>query len=193
MDGTNTVLDPEELFYLALQASAQGDHAKAIGYLKEGIAIKPSAKLYYILGAEHAGIGMYERAVDEMTKALEIDETLDTARFQLGLLKMTMNDVEGAKVTWSQLDMLDNGEPLKLFKTAILLAVSGDFKQAIEVAQQGVDVNEANIPLNIDMNNLIDRWKGSVSDEGEGAESFSEDTENGNHFFLSAYKDDKNQ
>ena len=196
MEATGAALDHEELFHLALQASTQGDHDKAIRYLKEGLEISPSAKFYYILGAQHAEIGMHERAVEEMSKALELDDSMDTARFQLGLLKMTMNDVEGAKSTWSQLDALGKDEPLRLFKNAIEEAVSGNFAAALEIAQRGVDANKDNPALNTDMNNLIKRWEENISGTSELAveESSSDDAEgaNSNHFFLSAYKDEKN-
>ncbi|OUS03231.1 hypothetical protein A9Q81_07540 [Gammaproteobacteria bacterium 42_54_T18] len=193
MEATGVTLDHEELFHLALQASSKGDHDKAIRYLKEGLAISPSAKFYYILGAQHAEIGMYERAVEEMTKALELDDTMDTARFQLGLLKMTMNDVEGARGTWSLLDEKDEGEPLRLFKTSILEAVSGDFVEALDIAQRGIDANNENPALNVDMNNLVERWKASLETEAGGIVSTeAEDEANTNHFFLSAYKDEKN-
>ncbi len=192
MEATGVTLDHEELFHLALQASSKGDHDKAIRYLKEGLAISPSAKFYYILGAQHAEIGMYERAVEEMTKALELDGSMDTARFQLGLLKMTMNDVEGARDTWSLLDEKDEKEPLRLFKTAILEAASGNFIKALDIAQQGIDANNENPALNVDMNNLVERWKASLETDAGSAEVVDSEETNTNHFFLSAYKDEKN-
>ncbi|OUS29783.1 hypothetical protein A9Q99_08110 [Gammaproteobacteria bacterium 45_16_T64] len=200
MEVKGASLDHEELFHLALQASSTGDHDKAIRYLKEGITLSPTAKFYYILGAQHAEIGMFDRAVEEMTKALELDGSMHTARFQLGLLQLTMNDVDGATLTWSGLDQLQDQDSLKLFKMGILTAVTGDFAKALELANKGIENNLENPALNKDMSNLIERWQGFLEDSDKEliateAESSSkeaiDESKNSNHFFLSAYKDDQ--
>ena len=79
-------LDAEELFHLAMKASEEGDREKTISYLKRSIASQPQAKSIYILAAEYAELGMMQRAIEGMQRAVELEPTLWTAHFQLGLL-----------------------------------------------------------------------------------------------------------
>ena len=80
-------LDQAERMQLALQAGAANEAGSAIAYLKEAVA-RPdaTAQAHYLLGAEYAQLGMFDRAAGEMEAALALDQTLYTARLQLGLL-----------------------------------------------------------------------------------------------------------
>ena len=90
MDLQTEDLDAEELLHLAIQASQADRHDQAITYLKRAQAKAPeNANIAYFLGAEHAQIGLYQRAMEEMAQALELNPALHTARFQLGLLYLT--------------------------------------------------------------------------------------------------------
>ena len=58
-------LDSNELLHLAIAASRKDDHEKAIGHLKQALELAPdNARVHYFLGAEHAQIGLYERAME---------------------------------------------------------------------------------------------------------------------------------
>ena len=54
-------LDLDEMFHLAINASSKGDHERAILLLKQGAELEGSARFFYLLGAEHAEIGMLHR------------------------------------------------------------------------------------------------------------------------------------
>src|SRR4051794_32037337 len=100
-------LDADELLQLAIGASQKDDHETAIINLKRALEISPNhAKAHYFLGAEHAQIGLFERAIKEREKAFSIDPDLITAVFQLGLLYMTSGQVDKAVHAWAPLETL---------------------------------------------------------------------------------------
>ena len=83
------VLDVEEFLHLALEAVRQREHYKAISLLKRVLEVAPrEARLLYLLVAEHAQIGLCDRAIGEISWSIEIDPTVPSARFQLGLLRL---------------------------------------------------------------------------------------------------------
>ena len=90
-------LSNEELMHVALHANARGQPQQTIEALKTILARDADhAKALYLLGAVHAEIGMYDDAVREMTRAVELEPDLLTAHFQLGLLHYTSERYEQA-------------------------------------------------------------------------------------------------
>lgn len=64
-------LDADELLHLALNAAQANRHEEAITSLKRALDISPNdARMHYMLGAEHAQIGLHDRAVEESGKLL---------------------------------------------------------------------------------------------------------------------------
>jgi Flp pilus assembly protein TadD len=151
-----TKLDVDELMHLALHAANKKEPDKAIGHLKELLDILPkNGKAYYLLGALHAEIGMYDRAIEEMTRAVELDPNIPTAHFQLGLLYITSGRVEEAKKAWKPLDALGEKDPLFLFKRGMLSLAIDDFAACIADLRQGISLNKVNPNLNNDMQRII--------------------------------------
>jgi tetratricopeptide (TPR) repeat protein len=151
-----TKLDVDELMHLALHAANKKEPEKAIGHLKELLDILPkNGKAYYLLGALHAEIGMYERAIEEMAKAVELDPNIPTAHFQLGLLYITSARVEEAKQAWKPLDKLGEKDPLFLFKRGMLALAQDDFAACIADLRLGISLNKVNPSLNNDMQKII--------------------------------------
>ncbi|MCG8668249.1 MAG: tetratricopeptide repeat protein [Pseudomonadales bacterium] len=182
---TNIKLDVDELFFLAIKASEKGDHEKAILYLKEGSEIEGSARFYYLLGAEHAEIGMYDRAIEEIQKALDLEPTIWEGWFQLGLLNSMLNNMEKAEIAWKSLDQLGENNPLYFFKTSILLASQDKWVEAEEWMNLGLEKEQSNLALANDMRRLLEQWQQKRGTEKEETES--KDSEE-DHLFLSAYK-----
>jgi tetratricopeptide (TPR) repeat protein len=64
MNQATTKLDVDELMHLALHSANKNEPEKAIAHLKQLLDILPkNGKAYYLLGALHAEIGMYDRAI----------------------------------------------------------------------------------------------------------------------------------
>jgi tetratricopeptide (TPR) repeat protein len=149
-------LDAEELLQLALRASGESGHEESITYLKRALALKPDeGRLHYMLAAEHAQMGLHDRAAEEMAKAVELDPSLVTAHFQLGLLHITSGRVEKAEAAWQPLDKLGKDNFLHLFKTGMLHLVRDEFKESETCLERGIKANNFNEALNNDMRKIL--------------------------------------
>jgi tetratricopeptide (TPR) repeat protein len=153
---TTVELDEAELLHLALHAMGNDRHEESMQLLKRTLhAFPASARARYLLGAEHAQIGLYDRAVAEMTEAVKLDPSLAVAHFQLGLLHVTAGRVREAQAAWLPLDRLAPDDPLRLFKSAMLHLVHNEFAACIENLEAGIAHNKLNKPLNDDMRRLL--------------------------------------
>lgn len=189
-------LDSEELLHLGMAASEKNESEQAIEYLQRAIALSPAdANIQYLLGAEHAHIGMYDRAISDMSTAVELDPALDTARFQLGLLYLTSKRLEEAVATWQPLDQLGAEHPLYLFKTGLISLANDQFSTCIKLLQQGIAANQMNSPLNVDMQKVIDRVQTQVASFSPAGEQEQDQRAGDNnapsHLITSAYIKDK--
>src|SRR6185369_12313593 len=147
-------LDAEELLHLALKASGENGHEQSITYLKR--ALEPNeGRLNYMLAAEHAQMGLYDRAAEEMARAVELDPSLVTAHFQLGLLHVTSGRVDEAEAAWRPLDKLGENHFLHLFKTGMLHLVRDEFKDSARCLERGIQANTFNEALNNDMRKVL--------------------------------------
>jgi len=126
--------------------------------IRAAVAQNPrNAELRYLLGAELAQQKEYEAAVIEMHTALQLDPTLHFARFQLGLLYLTMAQPANSLATWAPLEDLDETEALKFFKRGLEALIRDDFDTCVGLLRQGIKLNKQNDPLNFDMTMVIDR------------------------------------
>jgi tetratricopeptide (TPR) repeat protein len=193
MSPSTLTLDDEELLHLALHAGRGHRHDAAIDYLKRAVQEFPrSAKAHYLLGAEHAQIGLYERAAAEMKQAIQLDPTLSVAQFQLGLLQLTTGHAQEAEIAWQPLDRLARHDPLYLFKSGLLHLIRDELPACIQALEQGIANNSANEPLNDDMrrvlNDLQERTAAAQGTHGEPA-PFSRTS----HALLSAYRQNRDE
>ena len=210
MTGILTGLDQEELLRLALDASAQGQGGTAIAYLKEAVGrVDASAFAHFLLGAEYAHIKLYDRAAGELEAALALDPGLSVARLQLGLLWLTSAQADKAAVTLAPLAELPQDDPMRLFGAGLEHLMRDRFDDAAQSLQAGILANTANLPLNAEMQLVLDemarlRANGQLEMAapataplaptapakdagGNGHEKPSESEGAANHLFLSAY------
>ena len=187
---TLAMLDQGELFQLALNASNAGQSATALAYLKEAVGRDDApAKAHYLLGAEYAQIGMYERAVDLMTSALALDPGLSVTRVQLGLLWLTAADVERAASVLAPLSALPESDPLFHFGAGLCHLINNRGAEAQLRLEQGIALNTANLPLNSDMRHILDEIGrlGSGTPVTCAPAPGAQANEEGQHVLLSAY------
>ncbi|MCP4747035.1 MAG: tetratricopeptide repeat protein [Desulfobacteraceae bacterium] len=184
-------LNADELLHLALHAMNHGMAEKAIIHLKRLLEIEPeNGKAFYLLGAVHAQIGMYDTAKSEMARALEIEPDLHTARFQLGLLFITSGQITEAQDTWEGLDKLGDQNPLFLFKEGMIHLIKDDFEKCAELLKTGIELNTFNEDLNNDMRRVLQNAEEAMTKENlKDKNTDSDETFNkGQHILLSAYK-----
>lgn len=189
-------LDDQELLHLALRASNENHHEEAINYLKQAIELAPkNAKAHYMLGAEHAEIGLYDRAAEEMAKAVDLDSNLVTASFQLGLLHVTSARVKEAEEAWKPLDKLGEDNPLYLFKKGMLHLVRDEFEECIATLEKGISLNTFNEALNNDMRRVVNDARSARDGKTPKRDAASEATppKMGTHVLLSAYRQHRHE
>jgi tetratricopeptide (TPR) repeat protein len=179
-------LDQEELVHLAIEASGQQRHGDAIEYLKQSLAKAKNFKALYLLAAEHAQIGMTERAIEEFRQALEIEPGMAAARFQLGLLFLCNARVEEALDAWQPLEKaVPAGDPYAVFAGGLTKLARDEFTAAATELRRGMEINRVNAALNADMKRVLERIEAHLSGDvpppqsGNGAQP--------GQFLLSAY------
>ena len=187
-------LDADELLQLAIRASEANRHEDALSYLKRALDLSPkNGKIHYLLGAEHAQIGLYDRAAVEMARAVELEPDLHTARFQLGLLHITSGRVDQAESTWKPLDALGAEHPLSLFKTGLLHLARDEFDQSIHCLKRGIGLNASNMALNKDMQRIVNeveaRRSSATAAQAAGTKPSGTKVSQPAHMLLSAYRD----
>ena len=185
---TSTRLDAEELLHLAVAASDRNESDRAIDLLKQAIEIDPNeARAHYMLGAEHAQIGLFDRAIADMSRAVEIDGELDAARFQLGLLQLTSRQPQLAEQTWQPLDRLGDDHFYVLFKSGLLALARDDFAVTLNLLRRGQAANTVNEPLNRDMQRIVAQVEQLTGAATAPAAPASTSAEESGHVLLNAY------
>lgn len=161
------MLDATEYLHLAIHASSKGDHHAALTYLKEALALEPkNASAVYLLAAEHAELGLFDRAITGMETALTLDEGIEMARFQLGLLLLQGNELERAKSHFSKLSKsADLG--LRAFAEAMLALASEQVGTAQEKLAFGLAHSDNNPALKADMQRMLERLMGGQAKPAE--------------------------
>lgn len=190
----NEHLDADELLHLALAASEQNQTEEAITLLKRAVALAPKdGRLHYLLGAQHAQIGLYDRAAQEMQHAVTLDPGLDTAHFQLGMLHITSGRPEAAAAAWKALDKLAPDHPLYLFKTGLLHLAKDEFAECEQLLKRGIAANKANAALNNDMQRILKEIEGRIPAAANStpAAEATRPKATPKHVLLSAYKQNK--
>lgn len=149
-------LDKEELLHAAVASARRGMHDRAIGLLKQLVERDPAhAGACYLLGAEYAEIEMFDRAREAIGRALELNPSLHTARFQLGLLHAMTGSAAEARQAWGPLEALGD-DPLNLYRRALELLLEDDEAGARERLFAALAADETPGPLQADMRRLAE-------------------------------------
>jgi len=173
-------LDQDELLHLAVQASQQGNAEKSLDYLKRAEKLGVNAKVLHMMAAEHASLGLYDRAVIEMQQAVQLDPSMHIASFQLGLLHLTMAKPAEAIQAWNNLETLPEEHFLQLFRKGLIALIADDFVQCKQALEAGIGANKIIEPLNGDMRKILEALPPPTTND--------EDTSGGNHILLNSYR-----
>jgi tetratricopeptide (TPR) repeat protein len=154
----STALDDEELLHLAMEASGKQRHGDAIEYLKQAVAkTATNVNAHFLLGAEHAQIGMVERAIEDFSEALKLRPDLVPARFQLGLLFLCNARVQEALDAWKPLEKAGAADPYAVFARGLTKLARDEFAASAEDLKRGLEINRVNPALNVDMKRVLDQ------------------------------------
>ena len=179
------VLDAKEYLYLAINAMSRNEHHAALNYLKEVLALEPqNANAIYLLAAEHAELGLFDRAIDEMEHALQLDPNIEVARFQLGLLYLRSNQIEKASEAFVILSNQTQTESLRAYADGLAALSRDNITTAREKLALGLSRTNDNPSLKKDMQELLDKLLDNKTDlvkRNQGDESEQ------SAFYLGAY------
>ncbi len=177
-------LDYDEILHLALHAMQQGDHHKALEYLHEcHERSSEDANVVFLIAAEHAELGLYDRAIEEMERALELNPDLEIASLQLGLLYSNQNNEEKAQEIWTTLNNKTEEESFKKFSKGFLHLCDRNFDEAVDSLQAGIESNITIPALNETVNNIISYIQGVDNNKPQ-----TDDSGESTPVYLGAYK-----
>jgi hypothetical protein len=129
---------------------------------------------------------MVDRAEAAYLMCLERAPDLAIARFQLGLLQLTSARPAAASVTWAPLERLGAEHPLRLFKQGLEAVAQDRFDEARRLLLEGIARNTENIPLNRDMQMVLERIEKLPA--APGASGPEKPAEPEGHFLVSTYQ-----
>jgi tetratricopeptide (TPR) repeat protein len=177
--------DVEEYLHLALHASANRNPHASLGYLKEALALEPqNPQGVYLLAILHAELGLIERAIGGLTKALALDPKLEIARLQLGLLLIDRGRTVEAREQFSA-SRLSADMAMCTFADGMILAIDGQIAAAVGKMKAGLGLHTANAALRPLMQEVLVRLE-KMQSAAAKPEARSEPANDG-RIFMGAY------
>lgn len=145
----------------------QTDEAAALNRVGALVETYPEdARLHFIRGSMLIGAQRNIEAHGALSRAVALAPDFAIARFQLGFFELTSGEPVAAQVTWEPLARLPADHYLRIFSEGLGLLIEDRFAEATDRLQTGIRLNTENLPLNRDMQLLIDECR-SLS-EGTG-------------------------
>lgn len=194
--GAQELLDADELLHLAMTAINAGQHPQAMAMLKQAQKQDPeNALIIYLLAAEHAQVGMFDRAMEGMERALAKAPDLQMARLQLGLLYTARDRLGDARPLFETLSGLPENDPLHWFGEGLLALLEERLDDCRTALQQGIQLNQGNPSLNGDMQRILAQLgkagaapaKPAEAAKPQAAQEKSAQEKAANSLFLSRY------
>lgn len=150
----------------------------SVAGLRRAVVNDPrNAELRYLLGAEMAQQQDYDGAVMEMSAAVALNPLLHSARFQLGLLHLTMARPDHAIAVLAPLEDLDDAAAFKHFKRGLEALMRDDFASCIKHLRDGIQLNTENLPLNRDMSMLMEKVTQTLAEAEKSNTALSTETD----------------
>ncbi len=183
------MLDAKEYLHLAVNASVESDHLRAMECLKKCLELESdNAYANYLLGAEYAEVGMLDRAIESMEVAVGLDSELEMATYQLGMLYFQTGNAEQAR---KQFDLLAKGSEVKClepYARGLLFILDGELQQAKSAIQEGQSVDDQGSALQQSMAQMLQAVDQALAGES-GTENDAKDGDS-DSLYLGAYNDE---
>lgn len=150
------LLDEDELLSLSLDAINNARDEDAVVLLKVLVNRTPAHSLgHYLLAAQHAQFGLFERAESEFRRAAELAPEFAMARFQLGQLLLVKGDAEGAV---SQFNAVGGDDPaLYAYAEGLSALAMQQAAAALSALRRGLALPQTVAALTGDMQRLADQ------------------------------------
>jgi tetratricopeptide (TPR) repeat protein len=144
------------------------------------------------MAAELAQQGRMDEAETSYANAVLLSPELDMARYQLGLIQFTSGRPSLALVTWQPLFSLRPDATLRLVVQGFAALAQDKLQQAAEQFRQAMAGNTENLPLNGDLQLLLDRIESASATApvpaNDTTSSESSADMDGEHVFLNNYR-----
>ncbi|WP_444925669.1 hypothetical protein ACJJIQ_14590 [Microbulbifer sp. ANSA003] len=156
MSQENSNLDPEELLHCAMAASAAMQHDRAIDLFKRSIEGEAHPAKHLMLAAEYAQVKLFDRAIQGMKKAIEMEPLLWVAHFQLSQVYLVSQKIAEAREVWQYLASSPEApDYFQLFSSGLLLITEEKYPEGIQLLEKGKEKNNENPALNSDIDKII--------------------------------------
>jgi tetratricopeptide (TPR) repeat protein len=186
------MLDNEELLRIALDAVNQDHHAEAVSLLKTLLERDPRHVFgTYLLAAEHAQLGMMDRAEEGFLRTVELAPEFPMARFQLGQMFLVKGNATAAVETLAPLAQLPPGQALSNYAKGLMAAANEDVSDAIRHLQDGLSCPQEIPALASDMRRVLDNLL-ALADAGPQPPTEPTPTSSMAPLFLSNYGKSRN-
>ncbi|HWS41189.1 MAG TPA: hypothetical protein VN247_07895 [Arenimonas sp.] len=156
-------LDNEEILRLAISAIDQDNHVEAISLLK-GLLERDSNHVFanYLLAAEHAQIGMVDRAEAGFSRTVALAPDFNIARFQLGQIHLVKGDNSAAKLVLEPLTRsADQNQELSHYAKGLVALTEDNVEMAVSELQAGLAYQHEIPALAADMRRIVSNLAGS--------------------------------
>jgi tetratricopeptide (TPR) repeat protein len=165
-------LDNDELLRVALDAINQDKHADAVSMLKT-LLERDAKHIFgnYLLAAEHAQLGMMDRAEEGFKKTVEMAPDFPMARFQLGQLYLVKSDSTAAKTVLAPLAELPAGQALSAYAKGLIAAANENVNEAISQLQTGLGCEQEIPALAKDMQRVLNNLEALAGNGDSGLAS----------------------
>jgi tetratricopeptide (TPR) repeat protein len=143
-----------------LLAQAEGDSLQGISAIDLALVDYPlDPRLHFFKGSLLIGLKRFIEAHDALSKSIEIAPDFALARFQLGFFELTSGEADAATETWQPLRALPAGHWMLHFVTGLEHLIADRFQACIAALQAGIAINTENLPLNRDMELIIEKCR----------------------------------
>lgn len=147
-------LDNDELLRLSLDAINRGADADSLVLLKTLLERDPqNAYAHYLLAAQHAQLGMFDRAEQGFRAVVARTPELPTARFQLAQLLILKGSKDEARALLAPLAA--QRDALGAYARALDAMAVEDVATAASELEKGLKMGQENPALGADMQRLL--------------------------------------
>lgn len=165
---TFETLDNDELLRLALDAMNSGKDAESVVMLKTLIERDPgNAYGQYLLAAQHAQMGLMDRAEAGFRAAIGAGLDMPVARFQLGQLLLLKGEAGEAKALLASLGASADAA-LAAYARGMIAVAEENAGAAIAHLREGLALPQSIPALGADMRRLLTAVEASAVADGAG-------------------------
>jgi tetratricopeptide (TPR) repeat protein len=132
---------------------------RAIEAIDHALEDHPSdPRLHFLRGSLLIDLNRFVDAHAALTQATELAPEFHLARFQLGFFELTSGEADAARASWEPLKRaLPPNHHLMLFVAGLESLIDDRFAECVDTLRRGIAANIENLPLNRDMQLIIDK------------------------------------